>query len=324
MIWQSSASIENLKHRAQLLNNIRQFFNAKDVLEVDTQALSQATVTDLHLVSFETQFLNAGASPCSGQTLYLQTSPEFAMKRLLASGSGCIYQICKAFRNEESGRYHNPEFTMLEWYRVGFDHFDLMHEVSSLIELTLRCQPAQQRTYQDVFLEFVGIDPLACQISELKNAVISHKLHADWCENETNIDTLLQYLFCELVEPNIAQQRPCFVYDFPARQASLAKISEQDSRVAQRFELYFKGLELANGFHELTDANEQKQRFIADNIKRLEHNLTEKPLDNNLLAALNSGLPDCAGVALGIDRLLMLVCNAKHIDDIIAFPVNRA
>ncbi|WOH37009.1 elongation factor P--(R)-beta-lysine ligase [Thalassotalea fonticola] len=324
MHWQPTASINNLKKRAKTLAQIREFFAQRKILEVDTQALSHATVTDLHLVSFETQLLDAGCGAESGKTLYLQTSPEFAMKRLLASGSGCIYQICKAFRNEESGRYHNPEFTMLEWYRIGFDHFDLMAEVSELVELVLGCKPAEQMTYQQAFINNVGFDPLQCTIGDLKEAVLEHQLNADWAQLENNLDTLLQYLFVELVEPQIGQTVPCLIYNFPASQAALAKISAEDNRVAERFELYFKGMELANGFHELTDESEQRLRFIADNELRVANQLEPKPIDENLLSALQSTLPNCAGVALGIDRLLMLVCAVNSIDEVIAFPVNRA
>ncbi|KGJ87881.1 elongation factor P--(R)-beta-lysine ligase [Thalassotalea sp. ND16A] len=324
MNWQASANLENLKKRAEVLATIRTFFAERNVLEVDTQALSHATVTDLHLVSFETQFLQAGANKDSATTLYLQTSPEFAMKRLLASGSGCIYQICKAFRNEESGRFHNPEFTILEWYREEFDHFELMKEVSRLVERVLKCRPAEQFTYQQVFSNYVGVDPLHCTIADLQQAVLTHQLHADWVLQEHNLDTLLQYLFTELVEPKIGQNLPCFIYNFPASQAALAKISGVDNRVAERFELYFKGIELANGFHELTNSVEQKQRFEADNRLRQRYNLQPKPIDENLLQALTHGLPNCAGVALGIDRLVMLTVDACAIDDVIAFPVNRA
>ncbi len=324
MSWQPSASIENLKIRAKTLTTIRNFFAQRNVLEVDTQAMSSATVTDLHLVSFTTEFMSAGANASSSNTLYLQTSPEYAMKRLLAAGSGCIYQICKAFRNEESGRYHNPEFTILEWYRLGYDHFDLMAEVSMLMEELFSCKPAEQKTYQHAFIDHVGLDPLQCTLQDLKQAVLDHKLNADWAQCENNLDTLLQYLFVELVETNIGQTVPCMIYNFPASQASLAKISATDGRVAERFELYFKGLELANGFHELTDADEQRQRFKDDNNLRVANHLMAKPIDQHLISALESGLPACSGVALGIDRLLMLAVQANNIDEVIAFPVNRA
>lgn len=324
MTWQPTASIENLKLRAAILANIRQFFAERDVLEVDTQALSYATVTDVHLVSFSTTFNQAGSHVESGETLYLQTSPEFAMKRLLAAGSGAIYQICKAFRNEESGRFHNPEFTMLEWYRPGFDHFDLMKEIDLLLQSLLQTAEADMFTYQQAFTEHVGIDPLNCHISELQAAVITHQLHADWAAHETDKDTLLQYLFGELVEVNIGKDRPCFIYHFPASQASLAKLSSKVSGVAERFELYYQGVELANGFHELTDAVEQESRFNADNKQRSALGLKENTIDKNLISALVSGLPDCAGVAVGIDRLIMIAAKADRIDQVLSFSINNA
>ncbi len=324
MSWQPSASIENLTLRANILAQIRQFFADKKVLEVDTPALSHATVTDVHLVSFSTELNEAGGGNEKGKPLYLQTSPEFAMKRLLAAGSGSIYQICKAFRNEESGRFHNPEFTMLEWYRPGFDHFDLMNEMDELLQRVLHTEQADMISYQQAFIEHVGPDPIHCHIDELKQAVIKHELHADWAARETDKDILLQYLFGELVETNIGQQRPCFVYHFPASQAALAKISTKDKGVAERFELYYHGIELANGFHELTDADEQERRFIEDNQKRQVLGLETKPIDHHLISALASGLPDCAGVALGIDRLIMIAGGVDRIDSIMAFGINNA
>lgn len=324
MNWQASATIATLKKRATILAQIRGFFAMHNVLEVETNALSQATVTDLHLESFTTEFTAMRNSKATAPILYLQTSPEYAMKRLLASGSGCIYQIGKAFRNEESGRFHNPEFTMLEWYRVGFDHLALMAEVSSLVSLVLQCKPTEQISYQHAFSKYVGVDPLTCSLAELKAQVVVHQLNADWVLREHNKDTVLQYLFAELVETKIGLDAPCFVFNFPASQASLAKISLADERVAERFELYFKGIELANGFHELTDATEQLKRFEADNKLRVSNNLAEKSIDQHLLSALQSGMPECSGVALGIDRLIMLALNVDSIDEVIAFPVNRA
>ncbi|MEW6997936.1 elongation factor P--(R)-beta-lysine ligase [Colwelliaceae bacterium BS250] len=324
MNWQASAAIETLKKRAAILAAIRAFFARHDVLEVETNALSQATVTDLHLESFTTEFTALANSKDTAPILYLQTSPEYAMKRLLASGSGCIYQMSKAFRNEEPGRYHNPEFTMLEWYRIGFDHFALMAEISTLVSNILQCKPAEKISYQQAFIQFIGVDPLTSSLAELKAQVAVHQLNADWVLRENNKDTVLQYLFAELVETQIGLEQPCFVFNFPASQASLAKISPTDERVAERFELYFKGIELANGFHELTDASEQLKRFQADNQLRVNNNLPEKIIDQHLLSALQSGLPKCSGVALGIDRLIMLALDVDTIDDVIAFPVNRA
>jgi lysyl-tRNA synthetase class 2 len=337
-MWQPSASIETLKNRAQFVAAIRQFFTDKGVWEVETPILSNNTVTDLHLDAFSTQF----SFDASGetQTLFLQTSPEFAMKRLLAADSGAIFQITKAFRHESAGRFHNPEFTMLEWYRPDFDDKKLMAELDELLQFTINTQPAIYLSYQQVFIDYLSFDPLATNLTELKSIIAKHSTD-EWLQQETNPDTLLQWLFSMKIEPVLGLNTglntglnagenssgdwtPCFVYDFPASQASLAKVSQSDSRVAHRFELYYQGVELANGFYELQDHNEQLRRFKADNELRVQAGLTEKTIDSNLLAALESGLPDCAGVAVGIDRLFMLKQNLKHINQAIAFDVNRA
>lgn len=319
--WQPTASLPQLKQRAAILAQIRAFFAARDVLEVDTPAMSQATVTDIHLHTFQTQFVGPGFA--NGQQLYLMTSPEFHMKRLLAAGSGPIYQICKSFRNEESGRYHNPEFTMLEWYRPGFDHHTLMDEMDDLLQMVLQCGAAERMTYQQAFLTVLGVCPLTAEMDALKAVAATLGL-ADIAEPEDDRDTLLQLLFSVGVEAKIGQQAPAFVYDFPASQAALAQISPADERVAERFEVYFKGIELANGFHELADGNEQLARFEADNRKRLEMGLAPQPIDLHLVNALRAGFPDCAGVALGIDRLIMLALGQDHIDRVTAFPIEIA
>lgn len=319
--WQPSASIAKLQQRALLLASIRQFFAERQVLEVETPAISHATVTDVHLHTFQTDFIGPGYA--DGSHLYLMTSPEFHMKRLLAAGSGCIYQIGKAFRNEENGRYHNPEFTMLEWYRVGFDHHDLMAEMDALLQQVLQCEAAEKMTYQNAFLQVLGVCPLEASMPQLK--VVANELGlSDIAEPEEDRDTLLQLLFSVGVENKIGLQVPAIVYDFPASQAALARINKQDPRVADRFEVYFKGIELANGFHELDDAKEQLARFEADNQKRVEMGLSPQPIDHHLIAALEAGLPACAGVALGIDRLIMLALNCDHIDDVTAFPFPKA
>ncbi|MFH0225837.1 elongation factor P--(R)-beta-lysine ligase [Vibrio furnissii] len=319
--WMPTASIEQLKQRAALLSRIRQFFAARDVLEVDTPAMSHATVTDVHLHTFQTQFVGPGYA--TGRHLHLMTSPEFHMKRLLAAGSGSIYQMAKAFRNEENGRYHNPEFTMLEWYRVGFDHHDLMDEMDALLQMTLQTGASERLTYQQAFLTVLGVCPLEGSMAELKQVAASLGL-SDIAEPETDRDTLLQLLFSMGVEGNIGQHVPAFVYDFPASQAALAKINPNDARVADRFEVYFKGIELANGFHELDNPREQLARFEADNAKRIDMGLAPQPIDYHLIAALEAGLPACAGVALGIDRLIMLALGEDHIDKVTAFPFPRA
>lgn len=315
--WQPTASIPQLRQRAALIARIRQFFAQRNVLEVDTPAMSHATVTDMHLHTFQTQFVGPGYA--QGSQLFLMTSPEFHMKRLLAAGSGCIYQLGKAFRNEENGRYHNPEFTMLEWYRVGFDHHQLMDEMDDLLQLVLQCGAAERMTYQQAFLTVLGVCPLEGTMAELKSVAARLGL-SDIAEAEEDRDTLLQLLFSIGVEAKIGQQVPAFVYDFPASQAALAKINLNDPRVADRFEVYFKGIELANGFHELDNAQEQLRRFEQDNHKRVEMGLAEQPIDYHLIAALQSGLPECAGVALGVDRLIMLALGCDHIDQVTAFP----
>lgn len=319
--WQPTASIEQLRQRASIIHQIRQFFAERDVLEVDTPAMSHATVTDIHLHTFQTEFVGPGYA--DGRKLYFMTSPEFHMKRLLAAGSGCIYQINKAFRNEESGRYHNPEFTMLEWYRVGFDHHQLMDEMDALLQRVLRCGEAERMSYQQAFIRVLGVCPLQGSMSALKQAAATLGL-SDIAEPEQDRDTLLQLLFSIGVEDKIGQAVPAFVYDFPASQAALAKINPNDPRVADRFEVYFKGIELANGFHELDNWQEQLARFEQDNAKRIEMGLAAQPIDHHLIEALKSGLPECAGVALGIDRLIMIAIGCDHIDQVTAFPFPRA
>ncbi|MBQ4846533.1 elongation factor P--(R)-beta-lysine ligase [Pseudoalteromonas sp. MMG005] len=320
-MWAPSCEIQTLQERAKILGKIRAFFNVRSVMEVETPSLCAASVTDVHLATFTTEFVGPGNS--TGLPLYLQTSPEFAMKRLLAAGSGAIYQIGKAFRNEESGKHHNPEFTMLEWYRPDFDEFALMAEINDLMIHILNCQPCTSISYQQVFMDIIGIDPLSVNLDELKSIAVKYG-YADIADTETNLDTLLQLLFCMEIEPNIGQIAPCFVYHFPASQAALAQLCTKDPRVAGRFELYYQGMELANGFNELTDATEQTARFEQDNKLRNEMGLTPVDIDKRFLAALTHGLPRCSGVALGIDRLVMLATKKASIKEVIAFDIARA
>ncbi|MDR3431440.1 MAG: elongation factor P--(R)-beta-lysine ligase [Rouxiella aceris] len=319
--WQPSASIANLLKRAAILAEIRRFFSDRGVLEVETPAMSQATITDIHLFPFETRFVGPGAA--DGMTLYLMTSPEYHMKRLLTAGSGPIFQMCRSFRNEEAGRYHNPEFTMLEWYRPRYDMYRLMNEVDDLLQQILDCDSAESVSYQQVFIRHLEIDPLSADKTQLCEAAAKLDL-ANIADQEEDRDTLLQLLFAMGVEPHIGRDKPTFVYHFPATQASLAEISTEDHRVAERFEVYYKGVELANGFRELTDGNEQRQRFEQDNRKRAAKGLPQHPIDNNLLDALQHGMPECAGVALGVDRLVMIALGVESLSDVLAFPVSRA
>ncbi|MGG5217170.1 MULTISPECIES: elongation factor P--(R)-beta-lysine ligase [Rahnella] len=319
--WQPSASVANLLKRAAILAEIRRFFADRGVLEVETPAMSQATVTDIHLVPFETRFVGPGAA--DGMTLYLMTSPEYHMKRLLAAGSGPIYQMGRSFRNEEAGRHHNPEFTMLEWYRPRYDMYRLMNEVDDLLQQVLDCDTAETLSYQQAFTRHLNVDPLSADKAELREAAAKLDL-SNIADTEEDRDTLLQLLFTMGVEPHIGRDKPTFVYHFPATQASLAEISTEDHRVAERFEVYYKGIELANGFRELTDSREQRQRFEQDNRKRAARGLPQHPVDNNLLDALEHGMPECSGVALGVDRLIMIALGASSLSDVLAFPVTRA
>ncbi|MBL4899830.1 MAG: elongation factor P--(R)-beta-lysine ligase [Colwellia sp.] len=324
MSWQPTLTWEYAQKRALVLQKIRQFFNERNVVEVETPALSQGTVTDVHLDAITCRYNFLGDSSAEhGVNLYLQTSPEFHMKRLLASGYGCIFQIAKAFRHEEAGRFHNPEFTLLEWYRLGFDHFDLMREVAELLKAVLACTESTQITYQQLFLDQLSIDPLIASRAQLLSLIKEHDKLSDWLTAEQDNDILLQFIFSEIIEPHIGNDSPCFVYNFPRSQASLAKISAEDPRVSQRFECYFQGIELVNGFNELTDSQSQSERFQEDNNKRKVLSLPGKPIDRNFIAALSQGLPQCSGVALGIDRLVMLALKAEHIEQVISFPIER-
>lgn len=323
MAWEATLKWQDAQQRASLLQQIRTFFDVRNVTEVETPLLSHGTITDLHLEAFASRYDFLAGSNTSA-AMYLQTSPEFAMKRLLASGYGDIFQLCKAFRHEASGKHHNPEFTILEWYRLGFSHFDLMDEVEELLKNVLHCAGSSKISYQQLFMTTIQLDPLSTTFEELLDTIKYHGKYSDWLATETNIDTLLQFIMSEIIEPTIGKDAPCFLYDFPASQASLAKISPKDSRVAERFECYYRGIELANGFNELTDAKVQVERFKQDNTLRIALGLVDKPTDVNFLSALESGLPACSGVALGIDRLIMLALNKNDIKNVLSFPVERA
>ena len=319
--WQPSISILRLKQRAEVLATIRNFFAERDVTEVETPLLANAGVTDPHLSNAVTH-LNAFGSKLI--PFYLQTSPEYAMKRLLAAGSGCIYQMAKVVRDDEIGRFHNPEFTMLEWYRVGFTDNDLMAEVDSLLQLVLGTEPARFVSYQQLFIEHTHCDPLTSEgLQQLKIWLIEKSL-GDWVANETNMDTLLQLAISHFIEPSLGHERPTFVYNFPASQAALARLDEDDPRVARRFEVYVAGIELANGFYELTDADQQAQRFARDNMQRRAQGRPPAVIDHRLLAALQEGVPECSGVALGVDRLLMLKLGVRHIKEVLSFTSDIA
>ena len=251
------------------------------------------------------------------------------MKRLLAAGSGDIYQICKVFRDDELGRNHNPEFTMLEWYRQGFDHVQLMDEIQQLlVALFEKFNPQQalpsfaRISYRQAFLDSLSTDPLTATASELKQCAVNHDIEVPVGMEDENKDMWLDWLMTQAVAPAFSSEAVTFVYDYPASQAALARLSDEDPRVAHRFEMYFGELELANGFYELTDAQQQRQRFTDENKRRRDQGMELMPVDEDLLAALESGMPDCAGVALGIDRLLMVLTGSKNIRDVLSFPLD--
>ncbi|KKW75388.1 EF-P lysine aminoacylase EpmA [Acinetobacter bereziniae] len=318
--FKPTCDLRALKARAKLYQQIRQFFEQRDVLEVETPILSQAGVTDVHLASIQAQRHLQGKK----LTHYLQTSPEFAMKRLLASGSGAIYQICKVFRDDEHGRKHNSEFTMLEWYRPHFSLKDLMFEVTDLLNVVLAerfgdvCPTVL--SYKHAFIDRLDLNPLKATLSELKDAAHRVGLNLDLGDDRL---AYIDLLFSHMVEPSLGFDTPVFLTDFPPELASLAKtkIDEDGELVAARFELYIEGLELANAYDELIDAAVLRSRFQADNAEREKLGLHVMPIDEYLLTALPN-MSECAGIALGIDRLLMVVMNQMKLEKVITFPAD--
>lgn len=318
--WQPSASLAALESRARQLAWVRGFFAQRGVMEVETPVLGRYGVTDINI-----DCIPASPTPIAAgfSKAWLQTSPEYHMKRLLASGSGPIYQVARVFRDGESGRRHNPEFSLLEWYRPGFTDVDLMAEVSDLVCGWLGCEAPRTMRYREVFLRFAGIDPFLASDSEL-SARCEQWMEPSQLRAFTRDDCLDLLMSCQ-VEPALAGAGPVFVTGYPESQAALARVSEQDGfRQAHRFELYVQGVELCNGYWELTDGDEQQQRFAADNQARLSAGKPEMPVDQAFLAALHAGVPDCSGVALGLDRLLMLKLGLDDLAGVIAFPADRA
>lgn len=322
--WRPTATAEVLKQRAELYGSVRSFFAAREVLEVETPILSRHATVDRHIESFAV----ASAPPARGMSSgFLHTSPEFAMKRLLAAGSGAIYQIARVFRYEEQGRHHNPEFTLLEWYRPGFDHHRLMDEVALLIAHCGGPAACERLSYREAFERHGGFDPHATDAGELRQRLraAGHGEPQDLTATElADRDFWLDLWMSLQVGPRLGVGQPCFVYDFPASQAALARVRPGSPPLAERFELFWDGLELANGFHELTDAGEQQRRFEADQAWRREHGRAVPPYDRHLIAALQAGLPPCAGVALGLDRLLMRLQRLNTVAATLAFAGDRA
>ena len=308
MNWQPCANLPVIRERARVYRQIRSFFNTRGCLEVETPLLMPTTATDAQIASIEV----AG----SDQTRYLQTSPEFAMKRLLAAGSGSIFQVGHAFREGEAGRLHHPEFSLLEWYRVGYDYQQLMDEIELLItSLSLRQCSFSRISYRDLFREKLELVVDEISVEELRGCCANRI--PDMNSLSLDYDQCLDLLLGMVIAPTMRGYH--FVYDYPISQAALARIRKDDGSVAERFELFFDGIELANGFSELTDPAEQRSRFERDNALRLARGLPQHPIDERLLAALESGMEDCAGVALGLDRLLMVLLDLDSIDQVLTF-----
>jgi len=314
--WRPGASIETLRQRAAIVARIRHFFAERGVLEVDTPQLYPVTATDPLLGSIT-------ACPFDdAEPWYLQTSPEFAMKRLLAAGSGAVYQLAHAFRRGEVGPRHNPEFTMLEWYRPGFDLPCLIAEVVELVTLVIGARPLREDSWARLFARDAGIDPFHASDDELRaRAVAAGADCAGWTR-----EAMLDLIFSTLVEPGLGRGCLHVVRGFPAERASLARLlrDESGNLVADRFELFIDGLEIANGYNELTDAAELRLRMAEDNRMRRDAGSAHCPADEKLLAAMQHGLPDCAGVALGVDRLIMIALGLARIDEVIPFSVSHA
>ncbi len=306
-----------LKARARLYAQIRDFFQQRAVLEVETPISAIYGNPDPNIESMQTRYKMQGAK--EEQVLYLQTSPEFAMKRLLAEGSGSIYQLCKVFRNGEKGRYHHPEFTLLEWYQLNYSLEALMQEVADLIQLLLNQSiPVCFYPYYTLFDTFLDLNVIQTTSSQLQNKAIELKLNS---ASELILDKngWLDYLISLYIIPKLNPEQLSFIYHYPPEQASLAQIKASSPPVAERFELVYRGLELANGFHELRDPKEQLARFEQENQQRKAQNLSIIPLDMNLIKALEKGLPDCSGVALGIDRVLMIQQNVTDLIQVLTF-----
>jgi len=312
--WRPSASVPTLRLRASVMAAIRAFFAERDVLEVETPALSRAGITDLQLEPVAARAHALGTAP-----LYLTTSPEYAMKKLLAAGTGDIFQVCRVYRDGELGRWHQPEFTLLEWYRVGWNEAELMAEVEALLNTVLQghrpLTPTVTMSYREAFRSLLGVDAMGDPIA------IGHALKARGVDVPAGIgdDSLLDLALSTAIAPQLQATGITFIYDYPQSQAALARIKPGSPPVAARFEAFFGGLELANGFDELTDEAEQRARFESELEQRRKNALPVPPIDEAFLAALSHGLPSCAGVAVGLDRLVALAAGIETVAETMSF-----
>ncbi|MGE0605487.1 MAG: EF-P lysine aminoacylase EpmA [Pirellulales bacterium] len=325
-----TASWDRLRLRAALLAKLRGFFDAREFLEVETPLLSADIVVDRHLDPFVTLLAPNPCQPDHGRRMYLQTSPEFGMKRLLAAptddaaGPPAIYQVTRSFRNGEAGRLHNPEFTIAEWYQPGASYIQAMQFASDLCDCLLTLGPADRLSYGEAFEAFVGLSPHGANPFELAAAAETHGLTPPPGLLLDDRDGWLQWLLGELVEPLLGESRPLILYDYPASQSALAIVRNDSPPVAERFEVYLRGIELINGYHELLDADELRDRHARHNVNRAADGKPPLPETSRLLSAMDSGLPACCGAALGFDRLVMLAAGAESLAEVVAFPSDRA
>jgi len=322
--FRPTATVEVLRRRAELLRRVRRFFDDRGFLEVETPLLSADTVIDLHLDPIPVTLFSDPRRRDVGQQMWLQTSPEFGMKRLLAAGTPSIYQVTRAFRGGEVGRWHNPEFTIVEWYGVDQGLQEGIQLLSDLAETLLEHGPAERISYQQAFQRWVGVDPHQADGQQLAAAAERLDLAAPSSLATDDHDGWLDFLLVECVEPRLGSQQPVILYEYPASQAALARVRPGSPAVAERFELYFRGVELANGYHELRDAAELRRRNRETNRRRVSGGRYALPDESRLLAAMDAGLPSCTGVAMGFDRVVMVACGAREIGEVVAFPVERA
>jgi lysyl-tRNA synthetase class 2 len=319
-----TASWANLRLRAQLLRRLREFFNRLGFLEVETPILSHDTVVDRHLDPLPVTVFDDPRRPEAGRTMWLQTSPEFGMKRLLAAGADAIYQVTRAFRAGEQGRLHNMEFTLVEWYRRGDSMQDGIRLLSELADELLGLGRAETISYREAFVRHAGVDPFTRDPAVLENAVRDAGINVPENHASDDRDAWLDLLLVERVEPRLGLSNPTILFDYPASQAALAQVRDEEPAVAERFELYVRGIELANGYHELTDPEVLRERNRQANDRRHADGKYTLPEESRLLEAMEHGLPECTGVALGFDRLVMLAAGAKSVAEVMAFPVDRA
>ncbi|MCV2518554.1 MAG: elongation factor P--(R)-beta-lysine ligase [Candidatus Lightella neohaematopini] len=314
--WQPNISINNLIKRAKLIRKIRQFFEYRNYIEVETPLLSNGTITNVNIIPFETKLINNNY-----KKLYLISSPEFHMKRLLCIGMNKIFQLCHSFRNGEIGKYHNPEFTILEWYRRNCSMNNIMLETNTLLKLILKYKKSEFISYQNIFIKYTNIDPLNINKEKMDEFLLKNKLTHLF---DNNYNNAIQLIFSLIITPKLGSENPVFVYHFPTYQAELAYINNKNNKIADRFEVYFKGIELSNGCYELINAKEQLKRFMYE-FKKVISSKLKRYIDKKLVLALKYGnISNYSGVALGIDRLIMLALKKNNLKEAISFDIHNA